>query len=71
MRRKVFKPPMVKGVTPDMRFDYKDAVTLRRFVTSRGKIMPRSRTGLTAKQQRELKTSIKRARMLALLPFAY
>jgi len=50
--------------------DYKDARTLRRFVTERGKIIPRRTSGTCAKHQRELSTAIKRARHLALLPFA-
>ncbi len=70
MRRQSFKLPMVKGVTPDMKFDYKDAATLARFITGRGKLMGRSRTGLSAKQQRELTIAVKRARLLSLLPFA-
>lgn len=51
-------------------FDYKDAETLRKFVTERGRIIPRSRSGLTAREQRELTRAVKRARMLALMPFA-
>ena len=49
--------------------DYKDAKLLRRFVTERGKILPRRITGVSAKYQRMLTTAIKRARILALLPF--
>ncbi len=48
--------------------DYKDYERLRRFVNQQGKIMPRRRTGLTAKNQRLLASAIKRARHLALLP---
>jgi small subunit ribosomal protein S18 len=50
--------------------DYKDEKTLRQFVGDRGKILPRRHTGLSAMHQRELKTAIKRARNIALLPFA-
>ena len=50
-------------------FDYKDAKTLQKFVNIYGQIEPISRTGLSAKQQRQLATAIKRARHLALLPF--
>ncbi|MGO3702259.1 MAG: 30S ribosomal protein S18 [Candidatus Saccharimonadales bacterium] len=50
-------------------FDYKDAKTLLRFIDSYGKIEPASRTGLSAKQQRQLTVAVKRARHLALLPF--
>lgn len=63
------KPIMSKGDDPIV-FDYKDAPTLLRFVTERGKILPRARTGLDAKGQRALKIAVKRARLLALLPFA-
>jgi len=51
-------------------FDYKDPETLGRYVTERGKIVPRSRTGLTAREQRDLTRAVKRARMLALMSFA-
>ncbi len=50
-------------------FDYKDVKTLQRFVNIYGQIEPISKTGLSAKQQRQLATAIKRARHLALLPF--
>lgn len=50
--------------------DYKDANMLKQFVGDRGKIKPRRHTGLSAKHQRELRRAIKRARNLALLPFA-
>lgn len=50
--------------------DYKDTETLKQFVGDRGKINPRRHTGLSAKHQRELRRAIKRARNLALLPFA-
>ena len=50
--------------------DYKDVNTLKQFVGGRGKINPRRHTGLSAKHQRELRRAIKRARNLALLPFA-
>jgi small subunit ribosomal protein S18 len=49
--------------------DYKDVSTLRRFVTDRGKIRSRRKTGTCAKHQRRLAVAIKRARHLALLPF--
>ena len=50
-------------------FDYKDFKTLQRFITPYGQIETRKKTGLSAKQQRQLSTAIKRARHLALLPF--
>ena len=49
--------------------DYKDAAKLRRFVSERGKIMPRRMSGVCAKHQRELAIAIKRARIVALLPY--
>jgi small subunit ribosomal protein S18 len=49
--------------------DYKDVDLLRRFVTDRGKILPRRITGTCSKHQRMLARAIKRARMIALLPF--
>lgn len=49
--------------------DYKNVGLLRRFVSERGKILPRRTTGTSAKYQRPLAAAIKRARELALLPF--
>ncbi len=49
--------------------DYRDPDGLKRFITERGKILPRRITGTCAKHQRQLATTIKRARVLALLPF--
>ncbi len=49
--------------------DYKDEKTLRRFISERGKIVPRRISGTSAKHQRILATAIKRARHMALLPF--
>lgn len=49
--------------------DYKDVSKLKRFLTERGKIQPRRITGNCAKHQRQLTVAIKRARMIALLPF--
>ncbi|MBR2179911.1 MAG: 30S ribosomal protein S18 [Selenomonadaceae bacterium] len=49
--------------------DYKDAAKLRRFITERGKILPRRISGNCAKHQRQVTVAIKRARNIALLPF--
>ena len=49
--------------------DYKDITKLRRFISERGKILPRRITGNCAKHQRALTVAIKRARHLALLPY--
>lgn len=50
-------------------FDYKDVKQLQRFVNMYGEIEPRTKTGLSAKQQTQLAIAIKRARHLALMPF--
>lgn len=50
-------------------FDYKDVKVLQRFVNVYGQIEPATKTGLSAKQQRQLTVAIKRARHLALMPF--
>lgn len=49
--------------------DYKDVDLLKRFVSERGKILPRRVTGTSAKYQRQLTNAIKRARQMALLPY--
>ncbi|HOO70500.1 MAG TPA: 30S ribosomal protein S18 [Spirochaetota bacterium] len=49
--------------------DYKDTNTLNRFITDRGKILPRRVTGTCAKHQRLIAVAIKRARIIALIPF--
>lgn len=51
------------------KIDYKDIKKLRRYLTDRGKILPRRITGNCARHQRQLTQAIKRARMMALLPF--
>ncbi len=54
---------------PELKIDYKDVETLRRFVTNHGKIRSSRHTGTCAKHQRELARAIKRSRHMALLPF--
>ena len=49
--------------------DYKDVARLRRYLSERGKIVPRRVTGTCARHQRQLTTAIKRARHVALLPY--
>lgn len=49
--------------------DYKDVPKLKKFITEKGKIIPRRSSGVCAEHQRELSIAIKRARMMALLPF--
>ena len=53
------------GVEPD----YKDVKMISRYITERGKIVPRRLSGVTAKNQRKLAVAVKRCRHLALLPF--
>lgn len=50
-------------------FDYRDVKTLSRYINIYGQIEPIVKTGLSAKQQRQLATAIKRARHLSLMPF--
>jgi small subunit ribosomal protein S18 len=64
-----FKKKVCKFCLQKLKIDYKDADTLRRFITERGKILPRRITGTCAKHQRALALAIKRARIIALLPF--
>lgn len=51
------------------RIDYKDIQTLKKFITTRGRILHTDKTGVSPKCQRKLSVSIKRARYLGLLPF--
>jgi len=53
----------------DKEIDYKDVDTLERYIDRRGKILPKSLTGNCAKHQRIIARAVKRARVLALLPF--
>lgn len=66
LRRKRSCPFKVSGITD---INYKDLDVLTRFITERGKILPRRITGVSAYYQRKLITAIKRARYMALLPF--
>ncbi len=49
--------------------DYKDTATLKKYISERGKILPRRATGTCAKHQRKVTEAIKRARNVALLPY--
>ena len=49
--------------------DYKDVATLRKYISERGKILPRRITGTCAKHQRAITVAVKRARHVALLPY--
>lgn len=50
--------------------NYKDVAVLRQYISNRGKMKPRRKTGVCAKHQRRLAVAIKRARHIALLPYA-
>ena len=64
-----FKKKVCKFCAQKLKIDYKEADTLRRFITERGKILPRRITGTCAKHQRALALAIKQARSIALLPY--
>ncbi len=64
-----FKKKVCKFCTQKLKIDYKDSDGLRRFTTERGKILPRRITGTCAKHQRALAVAVKRARVIAILPF--
>ena len=49
--------------------DYKDVLILRRFITDRGRLLPKKITGLSARNQRLVSKEIKKARFMALLPY--
>jgi small subunit ribosomal protein S18 len=68
-RKFVVKPKVCIFCVDKSAIDYKDIAQLRKFVSERGKIEPRRRTGVCAKHQRRLALAIKRARFLALLPY--
>ena len=68
-QRKIKKKVCAYCADKTLVIDYKDAEKLKRFVSEKGKILPRRVTGLCAKHQREVTLAIKRARQIALLPF--
>ncbi|MEL3912746.1 30S ribosomal protein S18 [Treponema pedis] len=67
--RTFYRKKICRFCTQKLKIDYKDPDSLRRFITERGKILPRRITGTCAKHQRKLALEIKRARALALLPY--
>lgn len=69
-KRTIRVEKIIRKPDPTLVFDYKDPVGLSRFVTERGRMLSMPKTGLTSRQQDALTKAVKRARMLALLPFA-
>ncbi len=72
--KKKFKKPSKKKVclfcqNKEEKIDYKDVNKIKKYMTEKGKILPRRQTGVCARHQRELSLAIKRARVMALLPF--
>ncbi len=67
--RVYFRKKVDKIKAQNLVVDYKHPEILRRFVTDNGKILPRRITGTSAKNQRKLIREIKRARLMAFLPF--
>lgn len=59
-----------RTLDPTIVIDYKNPDVLKRFITDRGKIIPRRISGASAKQQREISRAVKRARFLALIPYS-
>jgi len=68
MANSIFKKQL-SPIKPGDPIDYKDVELLKKFITERGKILPRRRPGLASKPQRALTIAEKRARIVALLPF--
>nr|YP_009397647.1 ribosomal protein S18 [Dipterosiphonia australica]ARW66833.1 ribosomal protein S18 [Dipterosiphonia australica] len=64
----IYKKNSFKGLPQDI-IDYKDIDLLRKFINDQGKILSRRSTGLNSKQQKKITKCIKKARLLALLPF--
>ena len=56
-------------VAGEKTIDYKDVAKIKKYITEKGKILPRRQTGVCSYHQRELANAIKRARNMALLPY--
>ena len=67
--RRIKKKVCMYCADKNLVIDYKDADKLKKFISEKGKILPRRVTGLCAKHQREATLAVKRARQIALLPF--
>jgi small subunit ribosomal protein S18 len=71
LRQQQEKPKGYYTIKDDRIIDYKNTDLLRRYVSSFGRIVSRKRSGLSAQQQRKMSRSIKRARLMGLLPFVH
>jgi small subunit ribosomal protein S18 len=73
-RKKRKKPEVIKGLKCPFagphEIDYKDVYKLKKFITTRGRILSSTRTGVCSRCQRKLAQEIKKARYMALLPFS-
>lgn len=67
--RRTQKKKVCPYCTEKIEIDYKDVPKLKRFITEKGKIIPRRTSGVCAEHQRAITIAIKRARQMALLPF--
>ena len=67
--RRIKKKVCMFCADKNLELDYKDAEKLKKFISEKGKILPRRVTGLCALHQRKVTTAIKRARHIALLPY--
>ncbi len=67
--RRIKKKVCMYCADKNLVLDYKDAEKLKKFISEKGKILPRRVTGLCAKHQREATLAVKRARQIAILPF--
>lgn len=68
--RKVRKKVCPLCADKNLELDYKNAEQLKKFINDKGKILPRRATGACAKHQREITTTVKRARHIAIIPYA-
>lgn len=70
--QKYYKAPVVTSCPlkgKEDQIDYKNIDLLEKFISTRGRLMPTSRTGVCSKNQKKLQLAVKRARYMALLPF--
>ena len=68
--RKMRKKVCALCANKDLVLDYKNADQIKKFVNEKGKILPRRATGACAKHQRDITLAVKRARHIAILPYA-